>query len=1406
MTSQKDQIQALIAEIDTVLQKTSPRLPWVMSGEATQQRQVLERVRNYLVAFQTRPPAEGAIGQPDPRSDLLAHDIYYRVPSSPSGEANLGSEQRDELTPQQMLQAVMQEMSYLRTSLMQPLRQDLDGLRQQRDVLTQEIQQLEAQRRQYELNQGGVNQQQLVGDFLQVLMGRLQESLAQQVAQTLENLQHQALPTTNHPVLTGESELTTAATPQLAQLQALQSRSDQLLVGLDSSLRVVFESLQQSIQAYQESLTQGVDRLHTLGQQGEVMVNALLSHLAQRLGQEASSYLQSSAHQLAGLETSQIEIDSLRAFPEVSPPNEPSRPSVGTGSAFPYPGIELPPPDAGSPVAESSVPLAPVVDTAIESWLQSVSAANQSDTLDLGESGLAALDLSQLELGQVDASNLDAILSLDLNLTDANASVGTDLFSPDTLADLPASATGSETALEDSAAQLAELGLGSVTEEDTEDIDAALQLLEQLSQELQDQTQTLSIADAEATLDRIIAPPPTSTTAVEPQANISEDARDELDEFYESFFGTDTEVPSGADLELPLSEPTIAMESPPLADQDWGTDMSLGGADSELELAEFAAADDLLSLPDLDADSDRLLVLDENVSELPGSPTSEASLEDMLFGEAVAEGSPIDLPVPDSAADSTLSEPNVAEVPAIPEPDPANWLPEPNFLDSFFDEQDAIARSESVADLEVDLKSTDLATLEGETGVPDQIGSLTELSDLFPESVQPTLPDATAEMAARDRFPSVTDLPVGTSLDLEISIPVDQGFAASESRRSADTITGSDDLYILAAPEEDLLPTNPLDDDLDFNLDLDEAILSRLSADLSNLEALADQTTQMLDNENSPETFSVTLDDWTMAAAAPVEPEPASSSNTWQEESLEEFAAAIPAAEPELEPAAAAESEPEPEISYADLSLEEFATALPELPLSASEPSLEDFGEDFDRESAESELAFPELTTGIPEATLVEPELSLEEFATALKEPSSETDWQTASFEEFAAGIPEPASELAIADIEPSLEDPAALSEAPLPEGELSLEAFATALGQVEATPMLPSEAPDALLDELFAESAVPESIAASPGSPAIEPPLPFTLQGMDDLFGETTLPATSPPPLVTPLLPDEPLPFTLEGMDSLFEDVPPVASKVELPRAEPPPSIAPPVEPTPAPDSPFTQENIENLFNRHQPSQGGSNRLSAKTAQPNSPAFTLAGMDDLFDDAPPVPPANPTVSEPAKPTVEAPPSSHVPTLERIDHLFDEVAPWSAGMAPPSQANTLASSIADLFEDAPVSTPIEPAPNSEAPLTEPLEGLEDLLEEATDTVPAPLESPSPTVADLADFTLEGMEDLFVEPPTKSSAAATPRSTTTSSSAAIDALVLDEAFESLLGLPATDAASTSAPEVNPPTPEKKKKAR
>ena len=68
-------------------------------------------------------------------------------------------------------------------------------------------------------------------------------------------------------------------------MRQLQSRSDQLLVNIDSTLQRMFETLQRNIDSYQISLNQGIENMQSLGQQGEVIVRSLVDHLTQQLGQ-----------------------------------------------------------------------------------------------------------------------------------------------------------------------------------------------------------------------------------------------------------------------------------------------------------------------------------------------------------------------------------------------------------------------------------------------------------------------------------------------------------------------------------------------------------------------------------------------------------------------------------------------------------------------------------------------------------------------------------------------------------------------------------------------------------------------------------------------------------------------------------------------------------------------------------------------------------------------------------------------------------------------------------------------------------------------------------------------------------------------------------------------------------------
>ncbi|MBW4578845.1 MAG: hypothetical protein KME42_04620 [Tildeniella nuda ZEHNDER 1965/U140] len=838
MTSQKDQIQALITDIDGVLQKTTPRLPWVVSGEMTQQRQVLERVRNYLVTFQ-RSVGE-SVGQGGARPDLLAHDIYYQPQasySSPPVDAQAERSQPyspDELTAQQMLQAIVQEMGYLRSNLMQPLQSDVELLRQQRESLAQEIRQLEAQRQGY-AGQLPSNQQQVITEFLQALMSRLQETLPQQVAQTLRSGNQQSLPYGANLALTGSAPSIAATSESPSQgsgnIQIAQSQSDELLTKLDSTLSVVFESLQRNVQAYEESLSQGLDKMHSLGQQGEMMFTALISHLANQLGHEASSYLQSPA--ATGLESARLASPQVApTVPDRSQPSQltvagansslfeqPNATAVSRPLTLPFPGTEISSRFSEAvPASAANLP-EPSVDTAIDSWLRSASGVDATPAVDFE---LAELNLEGFDLNQLAAQDVNALLELDANLLGTNLSPQP-ILAPIEPIDSPPQPIANE------------MSSGAMSAEDTADIDAALKLLEQLSSELQDQP--ASVADADAQIDRMLSTP-SSLAEETAAASIPDDAQDELDEFYESLFG------NNAIAVEPSLEPAVtdSLDSAP----------AIAAVDPTSTSAPVTSPLTAQPIDTLPAETQALtetLVAPDTVAAPAVSTAVDPTLGwDLLAKPSSTQATELDIPAA-LLEDELLSGWDFEETEVgLTEPEP---IPVSDELLDTWDADAASDRAPFVADTLTQPPIDTTATVSS-----DSQDSATAINaDVLVSDTAPTLepPGSTDEIAA---LTDLFDEPMPAEpLEAPIANPVvpPQSFSQSPVEASPNTIAPTlpestpkladqvenrlgDDRYTPASPEEDLLPLADPADELDSELWLDESTLNRLSEDLFSLE------------------------------------------------------------------------------------------------------------------------------------------------------------------------------------------------------------------------------------------------------------------------------------------------------------------------------------------------------------------------------------------------------------------------------------------------------------------------------------------------------------------------------------------------------------------------------------------
>ncbi len=260
MTSHKTQISELLADIDSLLTPKRNRLPWGIFTQEKEPQQILEKIRDFLASLQNE----------DSVLNLSAKERLLLLPSADT----VGNSEPD---------------SQL-TQLLQPLRADLEAIRQQRQDLMEEIRQLEQRRlHDFSLVQQQANQQQVIAEFSHVLMSRLQEILSPQLFPTAINATRQGLlesaevQNDDHPTTAESTQFYSESLEQTQKLQLLQSQLDRRVLDLDTTVNVVFQSLHSNIQSYQESLSQALLRMYGKSLEGEELFDALVSNIKQQL-------------------------------------------------------------------------------------------------------------------------------------------------------------------------------------------------------------------------------------------------------------------------------------------------------------------------------------------------------------------------------------------------------------------------------------------------------------------------------------------------------------------------------------------------------------------------------------------------------------------------------------------------------------------------------------------------------------------------------------------------------------------------------------------------------------------------------------------------------------------------------------------------------------------------------------------------------------------------------------------------------------------------------------------------------------------------------------------------------------------------------------------------------------------
>ena len=180
-----------------------------------------------------------------------------------------------------VLQAVAKDLTTLQQGVIGQLSRDVARLQAEKMRLITDIDKLQAyyqtlQSRQLEaLSQQQIAQQQLWAKQLaQVLASHLQALMIQRLNQLASTPQ-------------APSTVSAAGVP----LTAVSGHSDQaqrLLASLDATFSTTFKALQQDLNSYQSSLSQQLNRMQGLEQQGEAILEALIDRLREQLHTEAS--------------------------------------------------------------------------------------------------------------------------------------------------------------------------------------------------------------------------------------------------------------------------------------------------------------------------------------------------------------------------------------------------------------------------------------------------------------------------------------------------------------------------------------------------------------------------------------------------------------------------------------------------------------------------------------------------------------------------------------------------------------------------------------------------------------------------------------------------------------------------------------------------------------------------------------------------------------------------------------------------------------------------------------------------------------------------------------------------------------------------------------------------------------
>jgi drug/metabolite transporter (DMT)-like permease len=219
-----------------------------------------------------------------------------------------------------LLSSMTQELRDIQQNIVVQLARDMARLQAEQSRLTADLQKLQNQQQQIQSRQmqGGagrpMQQQQWTKQLAQVMASQLQQELS-------ERLKEMVAPPPPSQSLTA-LDPNIGLSPQ-QQTVNLDDNAYRLLASLDTTLNSTFKNLQQELSTYQSSLSQQLGRMHSLQQQGEVILETLVDRLIEQLQEEAGNVQT----------TAEIVTNRRQGLPVGAPTNRGDRPEeTGTQS------------------------------------------------------------------------------------------------------------------------------------------------------------------------------------------------------------------------------------------------------------------------------------------------------------------------------------------------------------------------------------------------------------------------------------------------------------------------------------------------------------------------------------------------------------------------------------------------------------------------------------------------------------------------------------------------------------------------------------------------------------------------------------------------------------------------------------------------------------------------------------------------------------------------------------------------------------------------------------------------------------------------------------------------------------------------------------------------------------------